>query len=520
MKKNFYYDLFILNENLIDDWIKYFFWPVTPQKTQNILNNILDIYFKIVEEEKNQFFKSCLITYNHTWNPYIVLYNYILLKEQVVAKKCNIKFSDNSNVMNYLFKKTNKFPLIIESFHYEKKFLRPIKDKIKTIFYNFKNFKFDFSKEIYAINNEDIIKDEYIKKIKNWTEIVSIESLISSDKHFEKETFKKFKQKIDIIHSKNIYFAKKKLKIQIPEFVDSGILDYQYKYYKNIFCFLSNLSKNKRIKNCSKFFFDAPKTPIRAISCVVKNNGGKPVGLPHGSWICPTMSKRPHYNEFLFYDEFVVFNKAQISLFKLNLKKNSKKNIKFLSQDSNIFYKYKKNYEFNLPRKIKSVMILELQLWCDDIRFELPETMILYEFYFYLCTVLTSLGYKIFFKKRPKSKKLNKFNFFKKFANLEIVEGDIQDPKVMGLANTVIFQYGLSSAFIPLICSNIKLIYIDCGFDNWNKSLLTSLRKRCNFVKANFDKRNRIRLNVKHLIRALENKKRNLNEEFFKKYLT
>ena len=80
----------------------------------------------------------------------------------------------------------------------------------------------------------------------------------------------------------------------------------------------------------------------------------------------------------------------------------------------------------------------------------------------------------------------------------------------MGLANTVIFQYGLSSVFIPLICSNIKLIYIDCGLENWNKSLLTSLRKRCSFVKANFDKRNRIRLNVKHLIRALENKKRNI----------
>ena len=61
MKKNFYYDLFILNENLIDDWIKYFFWPVTPQKTQNILNKILDIYFKIVEEEKNQFLKVVLL---------------------------------------------------------------------------------------------------------------------------------------------------------------------------------------------------------------------------------------------------------------------------------------------------------------------------------------------------------------------------------------------------------------------------------------------------------------------------
>ena len=38
--------------------------------------------------------------------------------------------------------------------------------------------------------------------------------------------------------------------------------------------------------------------------------------------------------------------------------------------------------------------------------------------------------------------------------------------------------------------------------------VLTTLRKRCNFVKANFDKRNRIRLNVKHLIKALENKKK------------
>ena len=44
-------------------------------------------------------------------------------------------------------------------------------------------------------------------------------------------------------------------------------------------------------------------------------------------------------------------------------------------------------------------MILEHQLWCDDIRWDLPETMILYEFYFFLCTLLSSYGYKIYFKK-------------------------------------------------------------------------------------------------------------------------
>ena len=44
-------------------------------------------------------------------------------------------------------------------------------------------------------------------------------------------------------------------------------------------------------------------------------------------------------------------------------------------------------------------MILEHQLWCDDIRFDLPETMIMFEFFYYLCTILSSMGYKIYFKK-------------------------------------------------------------------------------------------------------------------------
>ena len=84
----------------------------------------------------------------------------------------------------------------------------------------------------------------------------------------------------------------------------------------------------------------------------------------------------------------------------------------------------------------------------------------------------------------------------------------------MSLANTIIFQYGLSSTFIPIICSNVKLIYIDCGWEKWNSKVLTLMKKRCDFVKANFDKRNRIRLNKKSLISALENKKKILMKNF------
>ena len=76
------------------------------------------------------------------------------------------------------------------------------------------------------------------------------------------------------------------------------------------------------------------------------------VGFPHGNWICPTLTKRTHYNEFLFYDEFVVYNKKQIPLFKENLKKNLKnKDITFISQDSNKFVKMKKNLQLIIYQK-------------------------------------------------------------------------------------------------------------------------------------------------------------------------
>ena len=52
----------------------------------------------------------------------------------------------------------------------------------------------------------------------------------------------------------------------------------------------------------------------------------------------------------------------------------------------------------------------------------------------------------------------------------------------MGLANTVIFQYGLSSAFIPLICSNVKLIYIDCGWEKLESKPSDTSQKKMQFL--------------------------------------
>ena len=91
--------------------------------------------------------------------------------------------------------------------------------------------------------------------------------------------FEELKKRINLIHLESLNFAKKELKIDVPDFVNDDILQYQYKYYRNIFTLLGSLSKNKKIKNCSKFFLDTPKTQIRAISSLVRSHGGKVVGF-------------------------------------------------------------------------------------------------------------------------------------------------------------------------------------------------------------------------------------------------
>ena len=72
-------------------------------------------------------------------------------------------------------------------------------------------------------------------------------------------------------------------------------------------------------------------------------------------------------------------------------------------------------------------MIIECQLWCDDVRFELPETIIIYEFYYYLCSFLSSLGYKYTLRKGQILQL--KFYFFQNIQNIKILDGDLKEKK-------------------------------------------------------------------------------------------
>ncbi len=527
MKKKFIYDIFNLKNLSINEWSKNFFWPITPAKTQMILNKIHKIHMNCFFNEKNEIIKDCLQIYNHTWNPYIPIFNYLLLLKRIKKKKMKISYSVNSKVLLYLSSKSKNFPLKYENFNFKKRSYSNFKDIIKSVILNIKHKKSIFSKKILVLNNTNLLSSQLLGRIPEKIEIISAESVMKNFSKFtvnyDDKNIKELKKKILEIDKKNIEYATKELKIEIPDFVKKDIKFYQEKYFIEIYRLLCFLGKAESFFNSEAILLDTPKTFIRALSLISKKNSITVKGILHGNWMCHSITNRPHFNEFSIYDILFVDKKSHIPLFENTLQRHktfNNKKPKFKSLNSNKFNIMKKNYKTSIPSTCKSVMILEVQLWCDDIRFELPETMILYEFYFRICKILDLLGYKIFFKKRPKSKKIDYTSFFKEINNIEIVYDDLQSQNTMKLADIIIFQYGLSSTFLPLMCSNKKLIYFDCGWEKWNPTVKNYLKKRCDVIKATFDSKNKISFSTVKFKKALRPNSKNNNNEFFNKYLS
>ena len=92
-----------------------FLADLSKKKTQRILIDIIDIFCKHIKKEKNVHIKNCLIAYHHFNNPYVIIFNYLLLKDKINSKY-KIKYSNRSKVMRYLYDENVNFPIEPECF--------------------------------------------------------------------------------------------------------------------------------------------------------------------------------------------------------------------------------------------------------------------------------------------------------------------------------------------------------------------------------------------------------------------
>ena len=51
MTKLFYYDIFLIENELLEQWKKDFFWPIPPEKTQQILHKILKLILNLSKKK-------------------------------------------------------------------------------------------------------------------------------------------------------------------------------------------------------------------------------------------------------------------------------------------------------------------------------------------------------------------------------------------------------------------------------------------------------------------------------------
>ena len=222
---------------------KIFLASFDEKKTQKILIDILDIFHWNIKKEDDLFIKDCLITYNQNFNPYIILFNYILLKERINKMKFKLKYSDQSKVMKYLFEVSDEFPIKVEDFQNKKNnnLLRILKDSLKTIKFNLSHGKIIPQYFLSAVNQKGVLEQEYFKNIEAWVNILSVERLKKNYKYLEIP--KKLEVVVNLIHRQYLDYGKKKLKISIPDYVKEDILKYQLTYFRNIYSLLKCLSK-------------------------------------------------------------------------------------------------------------------------------------------------------------------------------------------------------------------------------------------------------------------------------------
>lgn len=533
MTKYFPYDFYSLKDVSLGRWSDGFFWPVARETTQNILLDFVEENKRMVNELGDGFEGDCLLIYNQTWNPYIRISNYLLVLDRLRAGGYSPSYSERSTIMRYLHN-GGDFPMRKENLGalvHEDVAVRGAKNLLLSVRHNHLrgNHKiwhhFNNAKSAFVMPDKNVLHAPSTSSDTDWIRIISPEEWLSGYEkaQVDKRRLNSVRDLAKVYHDYALIYMRDKLGLDVPEHIARDLLEFHAGYLENIAQAYQAIRERVARKCPAKLFVGTGKTYTKALSLAVREHGGLVRGHPHGYFMCHSASYRPHVHEFPVVNEFAVYTQSLKTLFERNLSQfppPRENQVSFVSQDSNEFRRFRNLYKHDpIPAKIKRVMILELQLWADDIRYEISETMINYQFYYKLCKILIENGYEVIFKKRPKSWDWQGADFFRDMPGVKLVYGSLEDPEVMNMADAIMFQYGLSSTFVPLVCTNKTLIYIDAGWEAWYSDVYELLQKRCSVLRCCYDDANRQQFDPQDLLDILSQKPREPNMDFFETYL-
>ena len=145
-------------------------------------------------------------------------------------------------------------------------------------------------------------------------------------------------------------------------------------------------------------------------------------GHPHGYYICHYKSPKQTLQELATVDEFMAYTPGSVPLFHRNMAINPtpRNNPVTISHDNydELYRLWTTWRDKPLPERIRTVMVLELSLLPEWSGYYITDPMVTYHFYYKLCKFLSSKGYKVILKRRPKSRAWEGLNIFESIPNV------------------------------------------------------------------------------------------------------
>ena len=490
---------------------------------------------RIINQLGNTFEGDCLLIGYHILYKFANVLNHYSLVKRLTEKEYVVVYSDRLKLVPLLLEPSKTIIFEhenIRSFQTDKKIRYHFKNILKSILYNKKKTKYNLlnhfigNKNVIAFSNDYVINRPYTENIKKWIRITSPEEWLDSDISYSitSKTRKIFAD----ISERYVNIAKRYMQkyfgMNLPISISEALFNYTICYLEHISQIYSALQKKvNSVRPKHLFTPTGGKTFIRALSLAVRNQNGKVTGFPHAYFICHSASPRPYMHEFATVNEFVAYTPGSVALMRRNVENYSpprKNPIKFVHENSPFFLKtWNKFKDIPVPKKIKTIMVLELALFLEDTRFDIPDSMVNYHFYYKICKTLSDNGYNVIFKRRPKDYNWEGINLFENIPNIRILYEPFERPDIISMADAIMVQYGLSSTLFWSMCTNKTIIYIDAGWEQWFPDVYELMAKRCRILHCWYDERNRQCFDEDELLNILEIPPKIPNTEFLEKYL-
>jgi hypothetical protein len=512
----------------VERWQKEFFWPVSDAEFTQLYMGIENILRKYIDAEPEEI-GDLLLIQRTLVREYLHFLHALKAVDAFKRNKKEIFFSEHTlwykNILNDSFEEFNIAKKGRVKYDFVKRMRLDATDFLRTAVYNmhFRSNKGPdgFYKEVYGSLSEPM--KQYIKKKAIFPRFVSRREWAAMEApHNIPEGLKRRIDEISVVITGDLEKA--------ASLNGITLLEKHTLYLRNLTCNVLTyaakmlyLARQKARGAAKRHLLTSSLggSFSRALYITLRKQGGKVTCFSHGGHIGLYDTPLFAFSQFALADEFMAYTRNSAGLLESirnnhpPLKNNS---VAIKSCDSDEFLKMLEKYkECPLPKDVRRIMLIgypHTQWRKPSVAASL--SLIQLDLELRLIDALKNSGYELFYKVHPDRAKEVEGIFE---GRAKVLKGYFEN--YLSTVDAYLFGTIRTTAFTIALCTNKPIICIRVEPEPYKcfSRPMELLKKRCTFVSAGMDDRNRIVFNEKELQDAFSEKTSEPNTEFLETYM-